>query len=110
MNITFSEVKNYVLKNSNHAVESIIDATELFVLDYIKHPVGYAETDKITDIDVLMQEIDNAFREFTWELDGRVRRGMINHVIKIETSRWRQGRNAWYYGRHIGRLAYLLNK
>jgi len=34
---------------------------------------------------------------------------MIRQTIKTETERWKQ-RNAWAYGRYIGRLAYLINK
>ena len=110
MKITFQEVKNYLLNNSNNAIESIVDATEPFVMDYIKYPLGFAETDNINDIDQLLKDIDNTFIEFKLETDGRIRRGMINHVIKKETQRWNEGKNAWYYGRHIARLGYLLNK
>jgi len=106
--ITFEEVKYYIFMNCPDAIESIVNATESFVMDYVKCPVGYAETDKLEDGDKLTKEINDHFKEFNCE-DGRVRRGMINAVIKMETKRWNEERSAWYYGRHIGRLAYLLN-
>ena len=108
MENAFLKVKNHLLTNCPDAIESIIDSTEPFVLDYINYPVGYAETDELNDIDKLTKDINNHFRDIAYEQDGRVRRGLINRVITIETTRWNEGRNAWYYGRHIGRLAYLL--
>ena len=110
MKITFDEVKDYVMNNCPFAIERIIDSTEPFVMDYVDCPVGYAETNNLNDIDELTKEINEHFKEFSYEYDGRVRRGLINRVVRIETTRWNEGRNAWYYGRHIGRLAYLLNK
>ena len=106
--ITFKEVKHYIFLNCPNAIESIVNATESFVMDYVKCPVGYAETDKLEDGDKLTKEINNHFKEFDY-VDGRVRRGMINNVIEMEIKRWNEERSAWYYGRHIGRLAHLLN-
>ena len=122
MKITFDEVKGYVMNNCPEAqrwffdtqtytgIERIIDSTEPFVMDYVDCPVGYAETNNLNDIDELTKEINEHFKEFSYVYDGRVRRGIINRIVKTEISRWNEGRNAWYYGRHIGRLAYLLNK
>jgi len=109
MKITFQQVKNYVLTNCSHAIERIIDSTEPFVMDYIECPVGYTETNNLNNINELTKEINEHFKDFTYEEDGRVRRHMINRVIKTEISRWNESHDAWYYGRHIGRLAHLLN-
>ena len=108
MEITFKEVKDYLLTNCQFPVERIIDSTDPFVMDYIKCPVGYAETNDLNDIDELLKEIDEHFTYLACE-DGRVRRGIINRTVRQETKLWNV-RNASYYGRHIGRLAYLLSK
>ena len=110
MQIDFQEVKSFIMNRCPNAQEGIVDATRDFVLDYVKHPVGYAETDNVNDIDKILSDIDMSFAEFGFEEDGRVRRGMINYVIKTEKKRWEEGRNAWFYGRHIGRVAHLLAK
>jgi hypothetical protein len=72
-------------------------------------PVGFAETDNYNDIVKLTKEIEESFFGFELEPDGRVRRGLINTDIKREQQRWKE-RNAGFFGRHIGRLAYLLNE
>ena len=106
----FSEIKKYLLNHSKHAVESIIDSTEPFVMDYIQSPFGFAETDNVDDIEGLVKDIDAIFYDLVCEPDGRIRRGLVNHTIKREKQRWLEGRNATTYGRHIARLGYLLNK
>lgn len=105
--ITFQEIKDYVLANCPNAVESIIDATEPFVMDYILCPVGYAETDNANDLQELIQDITMAF---VFDPDGRKRRGEINWCVKREKQRWSEGRNAGFFGRHIGRVGYLLTQ
>jgi hypothetical protein len=113
MKITFQQVKNYVLKNciylNTHLVSEIIDSTESFVMDYIECPVGYTETDNLNDINDLVKLIELSFYEIEFEPDGRRRRGLTNHIVKKERKRWIEGHNAGFYGRHIGRLAHLLN-
>jgi hypothetical protein len=106
MENAFIKVKDYLLTNCKFPIEKIIDSTEPFVMDYVKCPVGYAETDNLNDTDELFKEIDEHFTYLALE-DGRVRRGLINHIIRKETRCWNV-RNAGYYGRHIARLAYLL--
>ena len=108
--ISFNDVKLYIKTHCNHSIDEIVDATEPFVMDYIKHPFGFAETNDENDIDSLINTINQSFSEFTYEPDGRVRRGLISRTIKIEKTRWEEGRNAWFYGRFIGRVAYLMNK
>ena len=108
--IKFEDVKNYVLDNSKYAVASIVDATEPFVMDYLKHPSGFAETDNVNNVEILMKDIDAGFYDLVCEPDGRIRRGLVNHTVKREKLRWQEGRNAAFYGRHIARLGYLLNK
>ena len=107
---TFKEIKKYLLDNSKYAVESIVDSTEPFVMDYLKHPFGFAETDNVNDIDELVKDIDAIFYYLICEPDGRIRRGLVNHTIKREKLRWQEGKNATAYGRHIARLGHLLNK
>lgn len=111
MNVTFQQVKDYLKANTKHSVEKLIDATEPFVMDYINRPYGFAETDNVYDIQELTAEIDDAFYYgIGAETDGRIRKGLLNDAIKRETTRWKEGRNAGFYGRHIGRLAYLLTQ
>ena len=105
--ITFKEVKEFILKNSNNAIESIIDATEPFVMDYMNSPFGFAETDNENEIEPLL---DSLYWSFVSTPDGRVRRGEINSVIKREREKWNNGRNAGSVGRLIGRIAHLLNQ
>ena len=108
--ITFNDVKDYINQNCSNVVNSIVDVTEPFVMDYIKRPYGFAETDGVNDIGELIKEIDLSFRMLACEPDGRVRRGLILQTIKREKIRWMEAENAWFYGRFIGRLAYLLNE
>lgn len=108
--ITFDYVKSYINHNCSNVVEAIVDATEPFVMDYIQHPYGFAETDNVNDMNELLKEIDLSFMMLASEPDGRVRRGLINQTVKREKTRWLNGRNAWFYGRFIGRVAYLLNE
>jgi hypothetical protein len=108
--ITFNDVKDYINQNCSNVVNTIVDATEPFVMDYIKHPYGFAETDGVNDIGELIKEINLSFMMLASEPDGRVRRGLISQTIKREKTRWIEGHNAWFYGRFIGRVAYLLNE
>lgn len=107
--ITFDDVKNYIHIFSKHYVDEIIDAVEPFAMDYIQSPYGYAETDKLNDIDECITQIEHMFWQFDVAETKRERNRMIKETIKTETERWKQ-RNAWAYGRYIGRLAYLINK
>jgi hypothetical protein len=107
--ITYNDVREYIKNNTKYSVDSIIDVVEPFSMYYIQHPVGFAETDNYNDIVKLTKEIEESFFGFELEPDGRVRRGLINTDIKREQQRWKE-RNAGFFGRHIGRLAYLLNE
>lgn len=107
--INFKEVKNYLINSSEFAIESIIDSVEPFVMDYIKHPFGFAETDNVNDLDLLTKEINNSFQMLSYDT-AQERNRLIKSNIKRETERWNDGKNAGFYGRHIGRLAYLLNE
>jgi hypothetical protein len=106
--ITFEDVKSYLKIFSNHYNENIVNACEPFAMDYILSPFGFAETDNLNDIDEVISEIENAFWMISLE-DKRKQKSMIKHAVEKETERWKQ-RNAWGYGRMIGRLAYLINK
>jgi hypothetical protein len=111
--INYQDVKDYIYNSckwathKNYSVEAVLNAVEPFAMDYITLPVGFAETDNLNDIDKLIRELDNSFMSFMLD-DGRKVRSHIKFIVKIETERWKE-RNAWFYGRHIGRLAYLLN-
>ena len=106
--IKFEDVKNYLKIFSNHYNEDIVNACEPFAMDYILSPFGFAETDKLNNIDEVISDIENGF--WMIALEGkREQNRMIKHAVKTETERWKQ-RNAWGYGRMIGRLAYLINK
>lgn len=107
--IKFEDVKNYIHIFSDYYVDEIIDVVEPFVMDYITSPHGYAETDNLNDIDKCIREIEHMFWQYEMTETKRERTQMIKQTIKTETERWKQ-RNAWAYGRYIGRLAYLLNK
>jgi hypothetical protein len=107
--IKFEDVKNYIHIFSKHYVDEIIDAVEPFVMNYIQCPVGYAETDGLDDINECITQIEHLFWNFDMAETKRERNRMIRQTIKTETERWKQ-RNAWAYGRYIGRLAYLINK
>ena len=107
--IKFEDVKNYIHIFSKHYVDEIIDSVEPFAMDYIKCPVGYAETDNLNDVDNCITKIEEIFWSFDMCETKRERNKMIKETIKTETDRWKQ-RNAWAYGRYIGRLAYLINK
>ena len=106
--ITFEDVKNYIKIFSNHYNEEIVNACEPFAMDYILSPFGFAETDNLNDIDAVISDIENGFWMISLE-NKTEQRKMIRHAVKTETERWKQ-RNAWGYGRLIGRLAYLINK
>lgn len=106
--IKFEDVKSYLKIFSNHYNEEIVNACEPFAMDYILSPFGFAETDNLNNIDEVISEIENGF----WfiSLEGKRKQNqMIKHAVQIETERWKQ-RNAWGYGRMIGRLAYLINE
>ncbi len=107
--ITFADVKNYIHIFSNHYVDEIIDVVEPFVMDYMKHPVGYAETDGLNDIDECITKIEELFWSFNMVDTKTERNRMIRETIKTETNRWKE-RNGWAYSRYIARLAYLINK
>jgi hypothetical protein len=107
--ITYNDVREYIKNNTKYSVDSILDVVEPFSMYYIQHPVGFAETDNYNDIVKLTKEIEESFFGFELEPDGRVRRGLITTDIKREQQRWKE-RNAGFFGRHIGRLAYLLNE
>jgi methionine synthase II (cobalamin-independent) len=107
--IKFEDVKNYIHIFSNHYVDEIIDVVEPFVMDYIESPFGFAETDDLNDIDECIRQIEHMFWQYDVAENKRERNKMIKETIKIETERWKM-RNAWAYGRYIGRLAYLINK
>ena len=107
--ITFEDVKNYIHIFSKHYVDEIIDSVEPFAMAYIKHPYGFAETDNLNDLDECITEIEHLFWNFDMVDSKRERNRMIRETIKTETERWKE-RNAWAYGRYIGRLAYLINK
>lgn len=105
--IKFEDVKNYIKIFSNHYNEEIVNACEPFAMDYIEHPYGFAETDGVDDINEIISDIENGFWMISLE-PKRKQNQMIKHAVKTETERWKQ-RNAWAYGRMIGRLAYLIN-
>jgi hypothetical protein len=106
--IKFEDVKNYIKIFSNHYNEEIVNACEPFAMDYILSPFGFAETDKLNDINEVISDIENGF--WMISLEGkREQKSLIKHAVKTETERWKQ-RNAWGYGRMIGRLAYLINE
>jgi predicted transcriptional regulator len=107
--IKFEDVKNYIHIFSKHYVDEIIDVTEPFVMDYINSPHGFAETDNLNDIDECIREIEHMFWQYDVAENKRERNRMIKQTIKTETERWKM-RNAWAYGRFIGRLGYLINK
>ena len=106
--IKFEDVKNYIKIFSNHYNENIVNACEPFAMDYILSPFGFAETDNLNDVDEVISEIENGFWMISLEPKGNQTK-MIKHAVATETERWKQ-RNAWGYGRMIGRLAYLINK
>lgn len=112
--IRYDDVKNYINENckwityKQFTAEPILNAVEPFVMDYITTPVGFEETDGLTDKNEIIQKLDNSFSAIMIE-DGRKVRSHITSAVKIETERWKK-RNAWVYGRYIGRLAYLLNE
>ncbi len=106
--ITYEQVREYIKNNMKHSIDSIVDAVEPFSMEYIKSPFGFAETDDYNDIVKLVEEIQQSFYFISLE-DGRSRKGIISRNIKQEQQRWKEG-NAGFFGRHIGRLAYLLNK
>jgi hypothetical protein len=106
--ITFEDVKNYIKTFSNHYNDEIVSSCEPFAMDYILSPFGFAETDNLNDIDEVISDIENGF--WMISLEPKVKqRQLIKHAVKTETERWKQ-RNAWGYGRMIGRLAYLINE
>jgi hypothetical protein len=106
--IKFEDVKSYLKIFSNHYNEEIVNACEPFAMDYILSPFGFAETDNLNDINEVISDIENGF--WMISLEGkREQKSMIKHAVKTETERWKQ-RNAWGYGRMIGRLAYLINE
>lgn len=107
--IKFEDVKNYIHIFSKHYVDEIIDAVEPFAMDYIESPYGFAETDNLNNIDECIREIEHMFWQYDVAENKRERNRMIKQTIKTETERWKM-RNAWAYGRYIGRLAYLINK
>ena len=109
ISIKFEDVKNYIHIFSKHYVDEIIDAVEPFTMDYIKSPVGYHETDNLNDVDECITQIEQMFWNIDMAETKRERNQLIKQTIKTETERWKQ-RNAWAYGRYIGRLAYLINK
>lgn len=106
--IKFEDVKNYIKIFSNYYNEDIVNACESFAMDYIKSPFGFSETDNLNNIDEIISDLENSFYWITLEPKTEQRR-MIKHAVKTETERWKQ-RNAWGYGRMIGRLAYLINE
>jgi len=112
--ITYDDVKDYIKNNcewvtyKQFTAEPILNAVEPFVMDYITMPVGFAETDNLNDKNEIIKKVDNSLK-WTMLDDGRKVRSYINSAVKTETERWKQ-RNAWFYGRYIGRLAYLLNE
>ena len=106
--ITFEDVKNYIKTFSNHYNERIVNACEPFAMDYIKSPFGFAETDNLNDIDEVISDIENGFWMISLE-PKRKQNQFIKHAVEMETKRWKE-RNAWGYGRMIGRLAYLINE
>ena len=107
--ISYNDVREFIKENVKNSIDSIVDVVEPFSMDYINSPFGFAETDNYNDMDKLIREIELGFLMITSEPDGRVRKGLINRNIKQEQERWEQ-RNAGFFGRHIGRLAYLLNE
>jgi hypothetical protein len=108
--IKFEDVKNYIHIFSKHYVDEIIDAVEPFAMNYIKCPVGYAETDRLNNINDCITEIEHLFWNFDMCETKRERNKIIKETIKTETTRWKTDKNAWSYGRMIARLAYLINK
>ena len=106
--IKFEDVKNYIKIFSNHYNEEIVNACEPFAMDYILSPFGFAETDDLNDINDVISDIENGFWMISLE-DKKDQRRMIKLAVKLETARW-EDRNAWAYGRLIGRLAYLINQ
>ena len=74
-------------------------AVQPFMEFYISCPVGFAETNDLNDIDECLKII----KQLNSHCD-------IRSSIKQETKRFSEGRNAGQFGRHIGRLAYLLTK
>jgi hypothetical protein len=106
--IKFEDVKNYLKIFSNHYNEEILNACEPFAMDYILSPFGFAETDNLNDIDEVISEIENGFWMISLE-NKREQKSMIKFAVFTETERWKQ-RNAWGYGRMVGRLAYLINE
>ena len=107
--INYNDVRKFIKENMKTSIDSIVDAVEPFAMDYITLPVGFAETDNYNDMDKLIREIELGFYMITSEPDGRVRKGLVSRNIKKEQERWKE-RNAGFFGRHIGRLAYLLNE
>lgn len=107
--IKFEDVKSYIHIFSKHYVDEIIDSVEPFVMNYIKCPVGYAETDHLNDVNECITQIEHMFWQFDVAENKKERNRMIRETIKTESERWKE-RNAWAFGRYIARLAYLINK
>jgi hypothetical protein len=106
--IKFEDVKNYIKIFSNHYNDEIVSACEPFAMDYILSPFGFAETDNLNNIDEIISNIENGFWMISLENKTKQKQ-LIKHAVKTETERWKE-RNAWGYGRMIGRLAYLINE
>jgi hypothetical protein len=112
--ISFNDVKNYINDNCKWVTykqfnaEPILDAVEPFVMNYIIIPVGYYETNNLNDKNEIIKKLDASLFGIMTD-DGRKVKSHISRTVKIETERWKE-RNAWFYGRYIGRLAYLLNE
>lgn len=117
--IPFSKVvdliKNYStapdLKKPFHPrIWELIEGCESFSNHYCKHPVGFAETDRLEDADRCLHFIRNLnvnlwFADFDKEL---------NQVCKAELdqqrTRFAEGKNSSQLGRYVGRLHYIMSK
>ena len=86
--------------------EELMNAVQPFVADYQTHPIGFAETDNLNDIEECQKIVDSLM----WDFNKCMTVTEKKHAIKRELDRWNNGKNAGGFGRYIARLEYLKTK
>jgi hypothetical protein len=89
-------------KTNSDYTQELMEAVEPFLQYYQQFPIGFAETDRLNNIEEckkICQELLTSFQN----CDTHEKRT----IIKREIERFNDGKNAGPYGRYMARLLYL---
>jgi len=89
-------------KTESDYLQELMEVVEPFLQHYQQYPIGFAETDKLNDIEECKNIVQGLLNDFRMCTSSEKRR-----IIQREIERFNDGKNAGPYGRYMARLLYL---